>query len=219
MGNLRSICILMVIIPVLISCGVNAEPSGPPGMFYRTYVDKTLGFSMDVPIFWIEDAGNVPPDRSDTDISDPFSQSVISIDCVWTRNDSYPYFYGRNWPAGYTPDTSAELSTVNDGLLSLAGKRYHDGIANYYLYNETRFPGKGDSKFEYAVTAFVPHPGLEVIDNEKLMEQALGSVRIFDPGKPQPATLIRLPLYPGMIDLDLLKVQPTEPELNASRNE
>jgi len=219
MGTLRRLCILMVIIPVLIACGVNAEPTGPLGMFYRTYADKNLGFSIDIPIFWYVEASNFPPDRSHIEVKDPFSQSVILIDCIWTRNDSYPFFYGRNWPASYTPNTSAELSTVNDGLLSLAGKRYHDGVLNYYLYNETRFPGKGSSKFEYAVTAFAPHSGLmRVIDNEGFMEQALGSVRIFDPETPQPVMLIRLPLYPGMIDLDLSKIQQTEPEVNASVN-
>jgi hypothetical protein len=216
MGTLRRLCILMVIIPVLIACCVNAEPSGPLGMFYRTCIDRNLGFSMDVPVFWNVQSDNFPPDRSHIDVRDPLSRSSISIDCVWTRNDSYPYFYGCNWPAGHTPETTAELTTVNDGLLSLAGKSYRDGVVNYYLYNETRFPGKGDSKFEYAVTTFVPHPGLRTIDNDRLMDQSLGSVGIFDPENPQPATPIRLPLYPGMIDVDLSKNQPAGQELNAS---
>jgi hypothetical protein len=145
---------------------------------------------------------------------------MISIDCIWTRNDSYPYFSGRNWPANYTPDTSAELSTVNDGLLSLAGKSSYHGIMNYYLYNETRFPGKGSSKFEYAVTSFVPGPGpMKVIDNGRLMEQVLGSVRIFDPEQLVSPNLIPVPLYPGMIDLDPSKIPLSAwQELRVSRN-
>jgi hypothetical protein len=188
-------------------------------MFSHTYTDKDLGFSITVPMYWIVEASNFPPYRSHIEVKDPLSHSVIYIDCIWTRNDSYPYFYGRTWPVNGTPDTSAGLSTVNDGLLSLAGKNSYDGIMNYYLYNETRFPGKGSSKFEYAVTSFVPRPGLmRILDNERIMEDTLWSVRIFDPENPLPANPIRLPLYPGMITLvEPSKIQPEGRDSNVSK--
>ncbi len=219
MGTPGRICILFVIIPVLVICGVNAELSDPSAMFYRNYVDKDLGFSINIPVYWNVSASNFPPYRSDIEIKDPLSHSAVFIDCLWTRNDAYPYFYGRNWPDNHTPDSSAELSTVNDGLLSLAGKNSYDGMMNYYLYNETRFPGKGDSKYEYAVTSFVPGQGLmRTLDNEDIMEHTLWSIRIFDPGKAQPPNPIPLPLYPGMINLEKpSEIPQTGQDSNASQ--
>jgi hypothetical protein len=201
MGTFRRLCIVTVIIPVLITYAAQAGPLGSPGMFYRTLVDENLGFSITVPVYWYAEMTGYSPDRSHIRINDPLSRSVIAIDCLRTRNDAYPYFYGLDaWPGNDTSGQSAELNTVNDGLLSLAGFRDYSGPVRYYLYNETRFPGRGSSKFEYVVASFVPDPSpMKTIDNGLIVEQALDSVRIFDPAQ-KPENLIRLPLYPGMIE-------------------
>jgi hypothetical protein len=200
MGILRKLCIIMVLIPVFTMCASQAGPPGPPGMFYRTLVDENQGFSITVPVYWYAEATSYPPDRSHIEIKDPLSRSIIVIDCLWTRNDAYPYFYGLDaWPGNDTSGQSAELNTVNDGLLSLAGIRDYSGPVSYYLYNETRYPGRGSSKFEYEAYSFVPDPGpMRTVDSDLIVEQALGSVRIFDPAQ-KPENPILLPLYPGMI--------------------
>ena len=210
MGTPGRICILVMIIPILIICGANAELPDPSAMFYRSYVDKDLGFSISIPVYWSVSASNSPPYRSDITIKDPLSRSVIYMDCLWTRDDAYPYFYGRNWPDNYIPDSSAELRAVNEGLLSLAGKNSYDDLVNYYIYNETRFPEKGNSKYEYAVTSFVPgQRPVRILDNENIMEHTLSSIRIFDPA--QPEDKLQLLLYPRMVVLDNLSERQQAP--------
>ncbi|HTY14222.1 MAG TPA: hypothetical protein VMC42_00780 [Methanoregulaceae archaeon] len=200
MGTLRRLCIVAAIIPVFIIYAVQAGPLGPPGMLYRTLVDEKLGFSITVPVYWYGETTGYQSDRSHTVIKDPLSRSVIIIDCLWTRNDAYPFFYSLdNWPGNDTAGQSAEQRTVNDGLLSLAGVCDYSGPVSYYLYNETRYPGRGSSKFEYEVASFVPDPSpMMTTDNDLIVEQALRSVRVFDPAQ-KPENLIQLPLYPGMI--------------------
>jgi len=200
MGTFRRICIAMAIAWVSIAGAAQAGTPGPVGMFYRTAIDENLGFSITVPVYWYIDAARYPPDRSHIGIMDPFSQSAIAIDCVWARNDAFPYYYGLNWPGNDTMGHSVEISRENDGLVSVAGKHEYNGSMNYYLYDETRFPGRGNSKFEYAVTSVIPDPGpVSITDNDLIVEQAIGSVRIFDPGQPQ-KNFTPVPLYPGMIE-------------------
>jgi hypothetical protein len=200
MRGLRKLCIVTVLVPVLIICAAEAGPLGPPGMFYRTLFDENLGFSITIPVYWYAEAGSYPPDRSHIQAYDPLSHSVIAIDCLWTRNDAYPYFYRlETWPGNDTLGESAELSKESDGLLSIAGIRDYSGPISYYLYNETRYPGRGDSKFEYEASSFVPDPSpMRITNNALIVEQALGSIRIFDPAQ-KPENLTQLPLYPDMI--------------------